>query len=213
MTWSDPTTPRWRRPLWLAVEVLAVIALGLGIAAGVAGAPDSTPAAIQQSRPGAEPPPPNPEPEPTTVEPPSAAWTPCNTDLLDEECGDFFSDSCDGAHASYQDSGEAGLVDAFIENKDFIDEARLKDCPQFLPAWRKAKTGFAEGSLEVGKDVKAGTYKTTGAVSDCYWERGGANGHTIANSFITAAKSVRVTIHKSDEMFTTRGCGDWVRAE
>src|SRR4051812_22308740 len=51
---------------------------------------------------------------------------------------------------------------------------RLRRCPRFAKDWKIAKAGFGEGSQEVGKDVKPGTYVTTahlneGRVSNCYW--------------------------------------------
>ncbi|WP_267909600.1 hypothetical protein [Micromonospora coerulea] len=37
------------------------------------------------------------------------------------------------------------VLDAFIENKDDVNETRLRDCPQFLANWKRAKTGFTSG--------------------------------------------------------------------
>ncbi|MDZ5447792.1 hypothetical protein U2F26_34685 [Micromonospora sp. 4G57] len=144
---------------------------------------------------------------------PTPAWSPppCPDDLsrLFGTCGGtFLTDSCD---AAYRSSEGGYLLDAFIENKNDVNEKRLQDCPQFLPTWRKAKTGISDGNWEVGKEVKPGTYQTTGEmVKSCYWERSGPNGHIIANNFITATKKVRVTIRSTDEIFTARGCGNWI---
>ncbi|MBQ1048490.1 hypothetical protein KBX50_08435 [Micromonospora sp. C51] len=112
---------------------------------------------------------------------------------------------------------DGSLLDLYIENSHHVDAKRLNDCPRFLKTWKRAKTGFAEGSHDVGKEIKAGTYETTahlsgGRVGDCYWERSTDGGRTIANNYITAAKKVRVTIRSTDGIFTSRGCGNWVRA-
>lgn len=68
----------------------------------------------------------------------------------------------------------------------------------------------------MGKEVKPGTYEPTahrtgGRVGDCYWERATAGGDILANKIITAATKVRVTIRRSDGMFTSRGCGNWIK--
>ncbi|OKI46769.1 hypothetical protein [Micromonospora sp. CB01531] len=99
------------------------------------------------------------QPEPDTA---AEAWTLCDTSLGSYEGGcdnDFLTgDTCDAAYYSKQLGG--GALDAFIENKDDVNETRLRDCPQFLADWKKAKTGFTDGSYEVGAEVKPGTYQT-----------------------------------------------------
>lgn len=84
----------------------------------------------------------------------------------------------------------------------------------------KADTGpsaeLAEGTYEVGKDVKAGRYKTT--VPDdsmnCYWARlkddSGDFDAIIANDNASPGARVSVTI-KNGEFFENNGCGDWAR--
>jgi hypothetical protein len=151
---------------------------------------------------------------PTTQAAPVAAWTPCDTtkDSYNGGCKELVEDSCDGAYASNQDGD---LLDAFIENRLLVDPNRLKDCPQFLPTWQKSLTGFTEGVVIIGKDVKPGTYETTsymtgGKVVDCYWERS-QNGQIIANNFVSGASKVTVTIHSGDDAFTSRHCGDWIK--
>jgi hypothetical protein len=129
----------------------------------------------------------------------------------DAECGDFYEDTCDGLYAASEEGREI-FIDTLIQIKDQVDEKRIKDCPQFLDEWKIAKRGFDEGSQEVGKDVKAGRYKTLGSVSDCYWERTSSSGRILDNSFVTVAKKITVTIRSSDGFFTSRGCGTWVPA-
>ncbi|WP_127553985.1 hypothetical protein [Actinoplanes sp. OR16] len=147
----------------------------------------------------------------TPVEPSTTpAWRPdCDPSV---DCEDFSTDSCDAAYAAEE---LGGLIDSFIEDKEDVDADRLKAaCPQYLKAWNKAKNGVTEGSYEVGTEIKAGTYQTTahlidGRVTDCYWERSGKNGDIIANAFVIATKKVSVTVRSSDEMFTSKGCGNW----
>ncbi|MCG5446140.1 hypothetical protein NIE79_004705 [Micromonospora sp. NIE79] len=160
--------------------------------------------------------------EPTTSPPlppsPTPAWTPCNRDLSSYEggCQDELFGGGDSCDISYVEQQAGSLLDLYIENGHHIDAERLQDCPQFMPTWKKAATGFTDGSHEVGKEIKPGTYETTAhsageTIGDCYWERSTDGGRTIANDFITAAKKVRVTIRSSDGIFTSRGCGNWVR--
>ncbi|WP_371583225.1 transposase [Streptomyces sp. NBC_01314] len=68
---------------------------------------------------------------------------------------------------------------------------------------------FGEGVHRVGPDeIKPGTYFVTD-VEGCYWERTDANGETLDNNFVTAAKRVQVTIIASDYSFNSRSCGEW----
>jgi hypothetical protein len=73
---------------------------------------------------------------------------------------------------------------------------------------------MGEGTYEVGKDVKAGQYKTTvPADSDgCYWERSkdDSGDSIITNDLANPGAKVSVTIKKG-EFFKSNGCGDWVR--
>ncbi|MFF0289677.1 hypothetical protein [Streptomyces sp. NPDC005262] len=67
---------------------------------------------------------------------------------------------------------------------------------------------FSDGVYRVGSDIKPGTYYVTD-VDGCYWERTDANGETIDNNFVTAAKRVQVTILGSDYSFNSESCGQW----
>lgn len=70
---------------------------------------------------------------------------------------------------------------------------------------------FGSGTLVVGKDVQAGTYRTRHDRSTCYFERlsgfGGTLGEIIANE-LTGAPAV-VTISSSDKGFKSSGCDTW----
>jgi predicted small lipoprotein YifL len=92
----------------------------------------------------------------------------------------------------------------------------LRICPRApqAPLMRTVLAGrvFADGDLTVGKDVKAGTYRTEKEMHNCYWERTTKGGDTIANDFVTfAAKGVTVTIRSSDGGFSSKECGTWTR--
>ncbi|MEU4033507.1 hypothetical protein [Streptomyces collinus] len=67
---------------------------------------------------------------------------------------------------------------------------------------------FDDGVYRVGSEVRPGTYYTTD-VEGCYWERTDANGSTIDNNFVSAAKRVQVTIRASDYSFHSESCGRW----
>ncbi|MEV7541897.1 hypothetical protein [Streptomyces sp. NPDC089915] len=67
------------------------------------------------------------------------------------------------------------------------------------------------GTVQVGSDVKPGTYRSTGNKSGCYWERAkDASGDTDS---ITANDNVEgtayVTLTASDKVFKSTGCKDW----
>lgn len=75
------------------------------------------------------------------------------------------------------------------------------------------KAAFAgDGDFRVGKDVKPGTYRTTGNTDDmCYWERAkDASGETdslLANDNVTGTSYV--TVKPTDKLFKSSGCKDW----
>ncbi|MGC4862793.1 hypothetical protein [Micromonospora sp. DT41] len=204
-----------------------VVATALTVLALAACAESETPQgaapspSMSSTRPSPSPPSLNAEPTASPPLPPSptSAWTPCHRDLSSYQggCQDELFGGGDSCDISYVEQQVGRLLDLYIENAHHIDAERLQDCPQFLPIWKKAATGFTEGSHEVGMGIKPGTYKTTAhsageTIGDCYWERNTDGGQTIANDFITAAKKIRVTIRSSDGIFTSRGCGNWVRA-
>ncbi|MDP9609482.1 hypothetical protein [Streptomyces demainii] len=78
---------------------------------------------------------------------------------------------------------------------------------------KKTKTAFSgDGTLQVGTDVRPGTYRTTGNTNGmCYWERAknssGQPDAILANDNVTG--SSYVTIKASDKIFTSQGCEDW----
>ena len=72
------------------------------------------------------------------------------------------------------------------------------------------KTSFADGTWQVGKQIAAGTYETSGG-SGCYWQRvsdmSGSFGSILANDTISGHDVV--TILPTDVGFQTQGCGTW----
>ncbi|MEU3979563.1 hypothetical protein AB0F77_05540 [Streptomyces sp. NPDC026672] len=77
----------------------------------------------------------------------------------------------------------------------------------------KKKVAFSgDGDFQVGKDVKPGTYRTTGNTDGmCYWERAkDASGETdslLANDNVTGTSYV--TVKAGDKLFKSSGCKDW----
>lgn len=72
----------------------------------------------------------------------------------------------------------------------------------------EANTIPGDGVFEVGVDMKAGAYKTSGS-TDCYYAvNGDANGNDIKSNNITSGPAT-VTVN-SGEFFETQGCADWV---
>ncbi|MFD8306165.1 hypothetical protein ACFV29_28055 [Streptomyces sp. NPDC059690] len=75
------------------------------------------------------------------------------------------------------------------------------------------KAAFAgDGEFRVGKDVKPGTYRTTGNSDGmCYWERAkdakGEMDSILANDNVTGASYV--TVKATDKIFKSNGCKDW----
>lgn len=75
-------------------------------------------------------------------------------------------------------------------------------------------TTFASGVWEVGVDIAAGKYKTTGTDGyGCYYARlrgdEGSLDDIISNGFVQGPATV--TVRPSDAYFETSGCEDWVR--
>ncbi len=94
-------------------------------------------------------------------------------------------------------------------------------CPKHASEIREALGGKAavrtmgSGAYRIvtgaglGEDVApSGTYRTSGDLEGCYWERTRKDGTVIDNQFATAAKEIRVTV-RAGELFTSRDCGTW----
>jgi hypothetical protein len=83
------------------------------------------------------------------------------------------------------------------------------------PAPVGPRTRFADGIWTVGKDLKAGRYKTTVPtdVFSCHWERmrnaGGTTQSTIEEGLNRPGTTVTVTILPGDKLFKSELCGTW----
>lgn len=70
---------------------------------------------------------------------------------------------------------------------------------------------YGDGTYEVGKDIPAGTYRSTEDTDMCYWATlkgfSGELDDVIQNG---NSSSAIVTLEKSTTGFETQGCGDWV---
>jgi hypothetical protein len=88
-----------------------------------------------------------------------------------------------------------------------------EESPSLAPA--APRTRFADGIWTVGKDVKAGRYKTTVPtdVFSCHWERMrdavGTTQSTIEEGLSRPGTKVTVTIRPGDKLFKSELCGTW----
>ncbi|TYB50221.1 hypothetical protein FXF51_56695 [Nonomuraea sp. PA05] len=105
------------------------------------------------------------------------------------------------------------VLDPVEGDRDIYRAAFTALCPQHKKVWTLAASGFADGKHTVGKQIRAGTYRTMRRpVKDCYWERSTSAGRIIANQLVTnAPNGLRVTLARG-EGFTSRDCGPWVRS-
>lgn len=103
--------------------------------------------------------------------------------------------------------------DAEMVLQDGVD----RFCPERAKTLKAAVDGtyerwFPDGTYEVGagaEKIPPGTYQTTGALRECYWERTSKTGEILDNQFAASAQTVRVTVRVRDGQFTTRSCGSW----
>lgn len=115
--------------------------------------------------------------------------------------------------AEYPTEAVEAAIDAMEAEGDVYRAALTRLCPKRKQLWSHASRGFTDGAYTVGKDVRAGTYRTLRhPVVDCYWERSTGSGGIIANDMVTnAPRGITVTLQRG-EGFTSRDCGPWVRA-
>jgi hypothetical protein len=85
--------------------------------------------------------------------------------------------------------------------------------PAPTPTPTPSFANFGDGTYQVGKDIKAGTYRTRIGSPGCYYARlkgfGGSIDDIIANDN-TDAPAV-VTIKASDKGFMSQNCGTWTK--
>ncbi|WNI19187.1 hypothetical protein [Actinacidiphila sp. ITFR-21] len=134
----------------------------------------------------------------------------------------FVQDICD----SLPDQADSGPAQWLAENQASTpDEMQILTvgipllCPEWTKTVRQAVSGhypvyIGSGTYKVTSHraddtVPPGTYRTTGDLEGCYWERTKADGTIIDNNFATAATRITVTILPSDDLFTSQDCGTW----
>lgn len=147
----------------------------------------------------------------------------------------YVQDICDslpdsGAPSSSRPQwlAESGNMDG--DGKAELQAGIPKLCPKWTATLKQAVSGdyprwYGEGEFDVKANPKpfdpdsdapqemgAGTYRTTGDLSGCYWERTSQSGSIIDNQFATAARRITVTV-RAGELFTSRDCGIWKPVE
>lgn len=97
--------------------------------------------------------------------------------------------------------------------------------PLLCPKWEatvaealggKVQRSYSDGTYRVKADagtnpelIEPGTYRTSGKLEGCYWERTSKGGDIVDNQHATAASEITVTVAGSDGSFTSEGCGVW----
>lgn len=104
--------------------------------------------------------------------------------------------------------------------------------PDLCPEWSKKALAvldgtwvpaytYADGTYKVASKpgepdpgtgevaITPGSWRTTGDLEGCYWERTTKGGEIIDNNFATSAQEITVTIRSTDGQFTSEGCGTW----
>lgn len=182
---------------------------------------------------------PTPDPEPTTEEPVYPVGPEGEVDKLADEKGwtyddiyssasAFVSDICESLPVSAIDGAsrpqwlaESGNMDG--DGKAILEVGIPKMCPKWTATLKQAVSGkydrwYTGGTYVVssqpatGEDeenIPPGTYRATGKMENCYWERTTESGEIIDNNFATSARSITVTIRSSDGQFTSNGCEVW----
>ncbi|MGS2592138.1 hypothetical protein [Streptomyces hebeiensis] len=151
-------------------------------------------------------------------------------DDLYPAASDFVADICESLPESAADSSsrpqwlaESGVLDGDGEAVLLAGVPKL--CPEWEAVVKEAVSGDYErwvgsgeyevkgkpGPADAESDVlvmPAGTYRTVGALADCYWERTSEDGQIIDNQFATQARRITVTV-RAGELFKSEQCGTW----
>ncbi|GGZ82368.1 hypothetical protein GCM10010328_66130 [Streptomyces rubiginosohelvolus] len=156
--------------------------------------------------------------------------------IVDELYGsasEFVQDICDslptsgaGGSSRPQWLAESGQLEGSGEAMLLTGVPKL--CPKWTPAVKEAASGdyerwFGDGTYVVsskmptaeelsegeGLPIPPGTYRASGRMKDCYWERTSKGGDIIDNQLATSARSITVTIAPSDGQFTSERCAVW----
>jgi hypothetical protein len=224
-----------RRVGAVAVGVaVAVVLVGCGSEAG-----DGKPEAKVSPSPSSSAPAPEPTVEPEPEFPPNAAgdldrkaqeegWVVDGSSDL--RASDYVLDMCQGMTDQKEVGNDPGawLAVGLSDQNRKILKAGWKDlCPEWEKVGLAALDGdyvrlYTEGtyvvrakpkdpdpSSEEQQEIGPGTYRTSGDLEGCYWERTTRGGEIIANNFATSAQEITVTIRSTDGQFTSQNCGVW----
>ncbi|MFT2690804.1 hypothetical protein [Clavibacter zhangzhiyongii] len=128
---------------------------------------------------------------------------------------------CSDLEGFYADDPASSYV-RFIEGYGSDAQAVEVYCPKFQPGIDQAEKiipddgGFAvaDAATPLGvspKVLAAGTYKTVGTPTDCYYEINNQRGSIITNNFVNSAPGGLSVTLRSGQGFDSSGCGAWVR--
>ncbi|MFE7015750.1 hypothetical protein ACFVAQ_35530 [Streptomyces sp. NPDC057651] len=142
-----------------------------------------------------------------------------------EEPSEYVLMMCESMDAWEPGAGETlaknHVPDMSSQEKTALGEGSPTLCKKHAGEIKDALGGMAatrtmsEGTYEIvaGAGLKdevapPGTYKTSGDLEDCYWERTTKAGTIIDNQYARAARSITVTV-RAGELFTSQDCGTW----
>ncbi|MFK0023485.1 hypothetical protein [Streptomyces sp. NPDC090798] len=147
-------------------------------------------------------------------------------DLSGSSASEFTQDACDmaGETDSAPDQAGESVAQALAMRATSAESgaaALRAGIPALCPKWTRTLAASLSGrydrwitddTYDIGSkpgQIPAGTYRTAGDLSDCYWERTAVNGDVIDNGWATAARAITVHIRESDSTFTSDNCGVW----
>lgn len=133
---------------------------------------------------------------------------------------DYVQDICDSLPQQADDGAAQWLaLDETPDEMHMLATGVPLLCPDWTKTVKQAASGhypvyISSGTFKVTSrravdTVPPGTYRTTGDLGGCYWERTSADGTIIDNNYATAASRITVTIRASDDSFTSQDCGTW----
>ncbi len=147
---------------------------------------------------------------------------------------DYVADICVSMTEQAKNGGEPSAWLAQSQNPSEDEETVLRaGMPKLCPKWSKVALKALDGDYvwtypddtyvveakpakpdpfdeeEGPPEIGPGTYRVTGQLEDCYWERTSRSGEILDNNFATSAQEITVRIRASDGQFTSRDCGTW----
>ena len=119
-----------------------------------------------------------------------------------------------------------GVFDGLLGRSDDDPPTVAPTVPPVPVPAADARTSFGDGAWLVGPEIEAGTYRTDGPSSGCYWarlaefsnvktflDRSDAAAESDTGPEIGADEVIVVRIREGDAAFETIGCGTWRRVE